>query len=650
MKKRLPDTGLALSASAPLDLAGLLRRASPMLLVVGVWLLCHPFQGIVHDSRLYVAQALYRLHPDIFGRDIFFAFGSQDDFTLFSVLFAPLVDRLGPAAATLAVVAIGQALWLSGAAALASRLAPERAAAVAGLVLLAALPGAYGGWGVFGFAEGIATPRPLAEGLSLWALWALCGNRRVLAAILVVVGALLHPLIIAAAACVGFLYLVLGDRRWALIGVAGVAAIGLAAVLDFGPFGRLLHTMDADWRSVVEQRNSYLFPTLWRAADWSWFAMALALNLAGATLLTGWRQRLMVSVLLAGLGGLLATLVGGDLLGNLFLIQVQPFRALWLLHVFAYLGAGIVFRELWCLKADGLVLIVSIAVCWLLVPFVNAPITGACLGIFALGFAVLRLRGAFKPLSRPIRTALFALAGIFGAFLIGSRALFIVNRAESIPEELGLWAVVGAVTAIDVLAFLVLAGLVQRLYPAAARAALPAIALAAVIGGAVSWDRENIWPNLLSDGDRVRPFEVPLPAGAQVYWERDVRGPWLLLQRPSYVSFAQGAGIAFNRDMTMALRRRTQVVEPLIGKDLFDIVRGSNDVPPPLPALDRDTLAEVCRRDAALDAMVLSREVTGAYAATWALPVPIYEQKAVQQGERRPPIRTLYLYRCADLR
>lgn len=182
MKRRLPDGAPILARRVNLDFAGLLGRVSPALLVLGAWLACNPYLGIVHDARLYVAQVLRTLHPDVFDSDLFFAFGSQDDFSLFSRLFAPLIAYFGTSAASLLIVALGHALWLSGAAALALRLAPDRAAAVAGLVLLAVMPSFYGGWEVFSFGEGFATPRLLAEGIALWALWALADRRLATAA------------------------------------------------------------------------------------------------------------------------------------------------------------------------------------------------------------------------------------------------------------------------------------------------------------------------------------------------------------------------------------------------------------------------------------------------------------------------------------
>jgi hypothetical protein len=122
------------------------------------------------------------------------------------------------------------------------------------------------------------------------------------------------------------------------------------------------------------------------------------------------------------------------------------------------------------------------------------------------------------------------------------------------------------------------------------------------------------------------------------------------LGRPSYFSVVQGAGILFHRETALTFRDRARVVEPLMGQALVDHVRYREEVPPPLPALTRDLLADTCRSDPALDAMVLSRAVEGAYAATWSPRSPIYEPAALRKGAHRPPIGRYFLYRCADLR
>ena len=648
-KKRRPDAALFPARPADLDIAGLLRRASPVLLVLGTWLAFHPYAGIVHDSRLYVAQALHALHPGVFDRDLFFAFGSQDDFTLFTRLFAPFVDRLGASVATMLVVALGHALWLAGAAALAMRLAPSKTAAVAGLVLVAAMPGYYGGWQIFTYAEGFATPRLLAEGIALWALWALTNHRLLLASALVLVAALLHPIMAATAACVGFCFFVLRDWRWIMLGLAGAAAAGILAYAGIAPFDGLLRTMDSEWLGVVEQRNIFLFPALWRPMDWGRVATTAATAVAGAAILSGWRRRLVLAGTLAGLGGIAATYLGADVLHNAFVIQIQIWRTLWLLQVFAYLGAGILFVQLWQLKEDGFGLIALIVFSWLASIMLD-PGASVAIAVCTLTLAVTRLRGNLKPLPSFTTITGVTLAGLAMGFLVICRLIMLKGWLAAVPDAAALWGNFGTITVVEAAAMAAVAVALYRLQPGVARVALPVAALVLAMASVAAWDRRSPWTRVLAAEHSIAAFESALPPDALVYWESDVRGPWLLLHRPSYFSRVQGSGVVFRRPTALAYRDRADVVRPLTGRKLLDSIRARGTTPPPLPALTRTMLMSACRRDGALDAMVLSRAVPGAYVAQWDAPTPIYEMDAVRNGETRPPVSRLYLYRCADLR
>src|SRR6266446_6198378 len=53
--------------------------------------LAHPYAGITHDSRLYSVQVLNRVEEGTYAEDLFFRYGSQDEYSLFSRLAAPLV-------------------------------------------------------------------------------------------------------------------------------------------------------------------------------------------------------------------------------------------------------------------------------------------------------------------------------------------------------------------------------------------------------------------------------------------------------------------------------------------------------------------------------------------------------------------------------
>ena len=143
-------------ASERLGLDRPLSRTAGAALVLGLvalWLLGRRYTGLTHDASVYVVQALRQLDPGAFDGDLFFRFGSQDAYTLFPQLYAPLVAALGAGPAATAVTCLGQGLFLASAAALVCRLAPGRARWWS-LVLLASVSGYYGGVGVFGLLLG----------------------------------------------------------------------------------------------------------------------------------------------------------------------------------------------------------------------------------------------------------------------------------------------------------------------------------------------------------------------------------------------------------------------------------------------------------------------------------------------------------------
>src|SRR5436190_20004336 len=57
--------------------------------------LSRPYGNIEHDTRLYSVQVLNQVEAGIYNDDLFFRYGSQDRFSIFSKLMAPLVKVLG---------------------------------------------------------------------------------------------------------------------------------------------------------------------------------------------------------------------------------------------------------------------------------------------------------------------------------------------------------------------------------------------------------------------------------------------------------------------------------------------------------------------------------------------------------------------------
>ena len=81
--------------------------------MVAIWVFSHPYRGILHDGILYLAQALLRTRPETFSRDLFFAYGSQDSYTLFSTPYAFFIGLLGIGGAAKSLLLLAQASFLA---------------------------------------------------------------------------------------------------------------------------------------------------------------------------------------------------------------------------------------------------------------------------------------------------------------------------------------------------------------------------------------------------------------------------------------------------------------------------------------------------------------------------------------------------------
>jgi hypothetical protein len=334
------------------------------------------------------------------------------------------------------------------------------------------------------------------------------------------------------------------------------------------------------------------------------------------------------------------------------MIQVQPWRAIWLLAVLAYLGAGLLVVRLWRLKPDGLALIALIAFAWLLSEFVNNRL-GLVLGAFACTVAVLRLRTVVRPIPAILCAASIGLLYLLVLLLVAYRGKIVVDLLAIVPGQITFRDAFVRLTEIEGAAVAVVVVTLARCLPEIARKALPVMALMLVIAAVAVWDSREDETSALTAEPPPPAFDLALAPDAQVFWEDDVRGTWFLLRRPSYFSSLQGSGMLFHRQTAMTFVRRARVLQPLMGEDMTEWPHRADPNTPeytPLPALDRGMLVHACRQDSNLDAMVLTRAVEGAYAARWSLPRAFYRPWLLYKGYDVPPLQHFYLYRCSDLR
>ncbi len=600
-----------------------------------LWLATRPYVGIVHDAQYYAAQAMAWAEPARFAADLFFAAGSQDRFTVFSSLYGPLVDAIGLEAAHGLTLALGQALWLVGAWALAAALVRDRRLRLLALVGVILLPGTYGHLAILRYGEPFATPRLFVEAATLAAL-GLALRGRLLAPVLLLTGAaLLHPLTAAPGFVVLALLRLLPRPRVAGALVAAGAAVALLLPLLPGEAGPLLR-MDDEWRGIVASVAPMPLPGEW--ASFTLATIALQALLAAIILLRlrGRARRLVLAALLAAALGLLLAVMGGEVARLHVVLSGQPWRALWILACMANLLLPLALRPVLAhgtpeARASAALLLVTLA----LTPAIPGMVlaTPACAAL-TLCHVVLRRRGAAP--ARPLRLVLLAALGVTAGWSVAVLAIAgaVVLAAAPGAPWLAPRAILLAAAAL-VLLLAVLRGVRARM---TGPVALLLLGLAAV-----THDQRTPWQRFVEtpDADRAA-LEAFLPPGV-VFWDGGLDMLWLRLRRPSHFACVQGGGVLFFRGTAMAFRDRADSLAFQQREGTCHTSLVPAEAPP-----SRAALAGACRREPTLDHIVVgTRAADVAPAASWTLPV----------GRDRPnmigepfPAGEVHRYDCAALR
>src|ERR1700722_9905851 len=128
-----------------------------VLMLAALWLLMHGYHGLTGDGQIYAFQALSRLHPQL-ATDLYLQNTSQDQFTVFSPLYAWCIDFLGLENAARLLTLLFTLWILASAWSLASAVTGRDAASLA-VAFLLIVAGDYGASGVFRILDPSLTAR-----------------------------------------------------------------------------------------------------------------------------------------------------------------------------------------------------------------------------------------------------------------------------------------------------------------------------------------------------------------------------------------------------------------------------------------------------------------------------------------------------------
>lgn len=588
-----------------------------LALIFGAWLAANPYYGIRHDSILYTAQALNRLHPEIYGNDLFFRFGSQDGFTLFPALHAWAISALGIDQAAWALTAFGKAAWFAALLFFSSAFLRGLPLWL-GLAVVATYPPFFDSHKVFSYGESFVTSRIFAEALVLAALGLLIRRRAAWAAAGVLAGASLHPLV----ALPGMIAMAL-LLRWKAITALAVtlacvtAAVLLLATLGVDPFALLLVAFDPEWLEVVAQRNNYVFLDTWDYGAFGHTAFLATILIAAYHKLGKTSRRLAGAMLALGAVALLGAWLGGTVAHNVLITQLQLWRGLWLVQITALLLLGGLTPALWTGTASQRALLLAL--------WSAALLEGLSSGVLAIsGLVGWLLADHFAPDWKPSRIVQCLLAlMVFQALAWKCASLGLwITLFGSLRDRPAWLSVVS-----DMLPVVLMTGAIVW---SSRRFGIAGVRMAALAGagmlalGVWAWDaasplRDN--PTHTADASALQSI---IPTNATVFWPGGLASTWFWLRRAHYASGHQTAGALFSRETALEARRRQQRLWGLGFEDGNPYWGGYP--PSSLPRITQEAkrspqvAAELCR-DEALDYLVMPPGGHFASVATFSAPL-----------------------------
>lgn len=608
------------------------------LLVAVSWIAMHRYQGIWHDGVLYAGQAIFRLDSVPFAKDLFFAYGSQDRFTAFPAIYALAIDNLGLPLASMLLLGMAHVAWVAAAAFLLREILSGLAFWQA-LILLAVLPASYGSMGIFSYGETFLTARIWAEPPALLAVACILRGYRIMAILSLVFAAAMHPVI--AFPAVLFVFFFGFQGRHQLVAIAfGFAGLAILNALEIPPFAYLTKAMDPLWLRLSTGRSPFVFLDHWTVDEYlepSFLALLLA---TAAVVSVRGNRRLWWSALgvfIVGMGlALMVVYWPGTLL-----IQMQPWRVLWLTKILAIAAGMSLLKDMWTVSPYNRLLLGALAVC----AFTLDPTRLVC-AVLLSALIIARHRFSIEPrlpswLSRLAWAAILLVAGekIFWAIWLSwfpidfnfpslsNRAL--VYRVFLVCQETG-WFVFP-------LALFGSWWLLQRRCSSGGRVVLLLVASVSLLFFATHWQRTSRYQAAEDELRQIGHAELVhiIQPPHLTYWGSGLENLWFVLHRGSYASTLQAAGVIFSRQTALEADRRLARLRVLGLPDsrldwLSKTGGESREVAPSI-----DGIVHLCH-DPILDFVVLSKPVAGV--------------SPMKTGRLASSYGEFYIYACESLR
>jgi hypothetical protein len=586
-----------------------------VLLLIALWAITHRYKGLTGDAELYALQALSRIHPNL-ATDLYLQNVSQDRFTIFSPLYALCIGSLGLQNAALALTVLVTAWFLVAAWSLARNLSNGDAAFLA-VVSLIVTVGEYGAYSVFRYSEDWLTARSLAEALVVTALACHFRGAKRLGLVIAAVALTVHPIM----ALPGILVLIclwLPLRVSAIgAGVGILTALGIAGTAHIDPKASGLFTVvDADWLDVVRERSQFLFLQMWTTGDWKVNARPfICLTLTAVAMGDVRIRKLCMASMLVGFAGLTVAFIAGLIGPSAILLQGQAWRWVWLTCFVSVLLIAPTVLKVWRDEKCGPVCAVLLVAGWTF----SVIDSVACVSL-ALMLWLLRERISERS-AQYLRWAAAALGLIVATWAVAtSWNLALTPSPESGRETLSI-ARLRNIMGLGVSAVVLVGLLFHWIRATRSVLVLTIVSTALAVGATLMLPgsfKKIGKEGTVAEISEFADWRATIPSTATVWvipMYNSATFAWFTLERPSYLSVDQSAGVVFSRATALEVKRRSQVLLPMQDPDWRILskrnkaVSGKSQAMSSERSLTRERLISVCS-DPALG-FVVAKEIVG---------------------------------------
>lgn len=592
-------------------------------ILAALWLLKHPYNGIWHDGVIYTFMALKDLYPENFAGDLFIKYGSQDNYTLFPQLYAELIKYFGIYKSALMLTLSGQFLWIFAAVLLFKQFLKSKELYIA-LALLFFMKSYYGGFNVFQYAEPFVNPRIFSEAFSILCFSFIIKKRHIVAAALFVVSFLINPLMALGAGFVIYIFLILSYPRLLLIVPLLILAFFVLYFFKIDPFSRLPYFISDEWYAIIHDRFFYLFSIEWPVKYWTELFLTLAITFTAYLFSHDLLRRLLGASLIGAVSGMLISIIGGEILRNEFVFQVQTWRVLWFLQFISSLAAALIISKFLTMKENKLLMCTFFLLTW------YSTSLGSISFVVTLLFGLLCFKISKNDLTtitiiRPLAVLIIVILIIVSVLMpdiIGMVKM--LKMSDYNLKLLSMFADYAVLNLLNPLLLLLIIAFIYYVIKREPDIKIYALSILIMSVSISAWDRQSEWSKMLEHNeDQAAFFQNILPLNATILWDAASEISWIGAKRPSYISTQQGCGAIYNRDTALEYSRRLNIVLPLIKSDSqskksgFILDEGFDEIK------FKANYISVCKTAQGLDYIVSTVNIPGKSVAKWRSTVPL---------------------------